>query len=523
VEGYTSLAVPFASVVEFNPLTGAIADAATDGSQVYVCLKSGQSVILQTFDTPASADRAVQPVQEMATLRLDGQWRLSFTDDSYPQMTGKSYELDGPKTWENLDAETARLMGTGVYETTFTVTPQQFQTATGGFRLDLGDVRESARVWVNGEYIGCAWSVPYVLDCQGLVREGDNTLKIEVTNLPANRIRQMDIDGIVWRIFEDTNINNISNSTDYTKWALMPSGLNSSVKLVMLAAREKAMTAQLTEMRQNGSGDYEPVYQLTTLNGQPIVAVSATDADSQPFTALTTTIDADGMAEVTVTGMAPANITLKATDAGGADYYAYLPANGSYQKAIDIDFTADQEPLGGWQKLASTSAIKGFEGTGKLEWYRSKANGKAVTLYDGVTFSSTASNYYFYFLGYGMNANNDFQAEIAATEGTIMQHTYLVGSNTGSAVYDVANIQSRFYMGDTDHTSLVIDMPANKSYFIHRSLAAYEPKNAVSAIHPVVNRLPQTDTHVYYNLQGQRVTNLSKGVFIKNKKKVMVK
>ena len=523
VEGYTELAVPFASVVAFNPLTGAIADAATDGSQVYVSLKSGQSVILQTFDAATTSGSAAQPVQEMTAVKLDGRWRLSFTDDSYPQMAGKSYELDGLQTWETLDAETARLMGTGIYETTFTVTPQQMQTATGGFRLDLGDVRESARVWVNGEYIGCAWSVPYVLDCQGLVHEGDNTLKIEVTNLPANRIRQMDIDGTVWRIFEDTNINSISGSTDYTKWALMPSGLNSSVKLVLLASHEKAMTAQLTEMRQNGSGDYEPVYQLATLNGQPITAVSATDAANEPFTGLTTTIADDGKAEVTVTGMAAAGITLKATDASGADYYACLPANGPYEQTMAIDFTADQEPLGGWQKLASTSTIKGFEGTGKLEWYRSKTSGKAVSLYDGVTFSSTASNYYFYFLGYGMNANNDFQAEVAATEGTIVQHTYLVGSGTGNAVYDAANAQTHFYMGDSDHTSLSIEMPGNKSYYVHRLLSAYKPKHAVSGILPAVNRLPDTAAGVYYNLQGQRVSQPVRGIYIKNQRKVLVR
>lgn len=522
VEGFAELAVPFGSIVQFNPLTGDMADAATDGTKVFVSLKSGQSVILQTYDAATTAGRAIQPVQEMATMSLGGQWRLSFTDDSEPQMTGKTYELDGPQTWETLDSETARLMGTGIYETTFSVSAQQMATATGGFRLDLGDVRESARVWLNGEYIGCAWSVPYVVDCKGLVHEGDNTLRIEVTNLPANRIRQMDIDGTEWRIFEDTNINTISSSTNYTKWALVPSGLNSSVRLVLMATREQAMTAELKEMRQTSTGDYVPVYQLQTVNGQAIAVVSATDATGQPFAGLTTTIAADGTAEVAVTGTSAADITLKATDAAGTEYYAYLSANGTYQLTTGLDFTADQEPLGGWQKLASTSTIKGFEGMGKLEWYRAKTNGKSVALFDGVTFSSASSQYYFFFQGYGLNANNDFTATVTARNGDIAQLQYMVGTATGDAIYDAADAKTRFIVAGEEDEAMEIEMPGNKSFYIYRSLNVYRPKNTVG-IQPAVNRLPAAAADAYYNLQGQRVAKPGKGVYIRNRQKVTVR
>ena len=522
VEGYAELAVPFASVCLFNPLTGDIADALTDGNKVYVSLKSGQSIILQTYNTATTSGVQQAAVQEMAAMSLGGQWQLSFTDDSYPQMAGKTYELNGPQTWETLDEQTAQLMGTGVYETSFTITAQQMKTATGGFRLNLGDVRESARVWLNGEYLGCAWSVPYTIDCKGLVHEGENTLKIEVTNLPANRIRQMDIDGTEWRIFEDTNINTISNSTNYTKWALMPSGLNSSVQIVLLAANEKAMTTTMTDMRQNADGDYEPVYRLATLNGQPVCEVSATDAAGAPFTGVVSAINEDGTAELTITGISAGDITVKATDAAGTEFYAYLPAHGAYQQAVGIDFTAEQEPLGGWQKLASTSTIKGFEGLGNLEWYRSKSNGRSVNLYEGVTLNSTSSNYYFFFLGYGMNANNDFKAEVTVQNGDIAQLQYMVGTETGDVAYDVANAKTYFVMAGKENETVQLDMPGNRSFHIYRSLNVYRPKATVG-IQPVVNHLPSNAPDVYYNLQGQRVAEPSKGLYIKNKKKILLK
>ena len=106
----------------------------------------------------------------------------------------KTYEIGTLQSWENLDEKTALLMGTGIYTTAFNVSPQQMEAANGGFKIDLGDVRESARVYLNDIYVGCAWCAPFILDLRNLVKEGENTLRIEVTNLPANRIRPRFVD-----------------------------------------------------------------------------------------------------------------------------------------------------------------------------------------------------------------------------------------------------------------------------------------------------------------------------------------
>ena len=120
-------------------------------------------------------------------------------------------------------------MGTGIYTTTFRMTKKE---ARQHWMLDLGDVRESARVYLNGRFLGCAWAVPFVLDCRDALQKGNNELRIEVTNLPANRIADMDRKGIRWRKMNEINVVDINyKKTTYEGWTPVKSGLNSEVRL----------------------------------------------------------------------------------------------------------------------------------------------------------------------------------------------------------------------------------------------------------------------------------------------------
>lgn len=74
--------------------------------------------------------------------------------------------------------------GLGVYEGEFDA-----PGAGGlGVMLDLGTVRETADVELNGEHLGVCWMRPYQLDATGALRQGVNRLRIAVTNLAINRI-----------------------------------------------------------------------------------------------------------------------------------------------------------------------------------------------------------------------------------------------------------------------------------------------------------------------------------------------
>ena len=523
-EGYVTLAVPFASAVLFDPLTGDIADAPVSGGQVFVSLKSGQSVILQTYDTQTTAGTVRPVTTETGSIVISDDWQLSFTDDTYPNMQGQSYKFDSPQTWEGLDEKTAQLMGTGIYEATFRVTAQQMQTATGGFSIDLGDVRESARVYINNMYIGTAWSVPFVLDCKNAVKEGENTLRIEVTNLPANRIRQMDIDGTQWRIFEDINMSNISTAT-YNDWALVPSGLNAPVKLLLKTRATDALTAKLTAMLPDTSPTtvdnsptttYYPAYLIAAANGATISTLTATDLYGQPFIGITSELNTNGTATLTITAASESDIVITARDADGHEYTTLLPTYGPYVLSTTADLTAAEAPGGGWMLLKNPGEIKGFSGTGKQEWYRSTLNGLSVTLYDGIIFNSSRSNYYFFFPGYGMNANNPFEAEIVAQLGDIAQLSYLVGE--GASVYVAADSLLLYAQCGAADDAITLNMPANTDGYIYRSLSIFHPLSTItpppSSIKEIINFKLQTSNFKIYDLNGRQRPRPGKGLNI---------
>ena len=226
--------VEFKDAMWFDPLTGQRYAAYMDGREIQMKMRSGQSMILQTFNQKLPVAEALPVYCDTAAaemnVELNGPWKLSFIEET-PKVS-QTFTLDNLQTWETLSDETKVTMGTGVYETTVKLKKKDLKDATA-WKIDLGDVRESARVYINGEYIGCAWSVPYVLDCKNTLKKGKNTIRIEVTNLPANRIADLDRKGVKWRKMEEINVVDINyKKTLYDTWEPMPSGLNSQVKLI---------------------------------------------------------------------------------------------------------------------------------------------------------------------------------------------------------------------------------------------------------------------------------------------------
>ena len=102
-------------------------------------------------------------------------------------------------------------------------------------RIDLGDVREMARVRVNGRDLGVRFMKPYTFDVPaGIALKADNVLEVEVTSLGANRIRWNDRTGVTWKYFTDINIIGIGYTglLDASGWDVVPCGLLGPVRLV---------------------------------------------------------------------------------------------------------------------------------------------------------------------------------------------------------------------------------------------------------------------------------------------------
>ena len=227
--------------VWYDPMTGEYHAASGSDGGIAVNLKSGESRILLVSHQPVAewdVPAAVKDAPPRATEAIDGKtidltantWTLSFTEEA--PLVNETFSLKGLQTWEGLSDKAKVTMGTGVYETTFKLSKDDSRKH---WAIDLGDVRESARVYLNDQYIGCAWAVPYILDCKDALRKGKNTLRIEVTNLPANRIAELDRQGVKWRKMKEINVVDIHyKKTTYADWNPVPCGLNSSVKLIRM-------------------------------------------------------------------------------------------------------------------------------------------------------------------------------------------------------------------------------------------------------------------------------------------------
>lgn len=232
LEGYIPLNAVAKTVLIFDPLTGNKGKAQIrvegGGTAVKLRIRAGESYLLRTYDQPVAAALWPYTLPAGEPLSLTGPWELTFAQGG-PALP-PPLQLDSLQSWTNFGAAAEAFSGTARYRIRF---PQPEQAADS-WALELGDVRESARVWLNGEFLGTCWSLPFRLDL-GVLAIGTNELEIAVSNLSANRIRALERSGQEWKIFQDINIVDMNYKPfDATVWEPMPSGLLGPVRLIPL-------------------------------------------------------------------------------------------------------------------------------------------------------------------------------------------------------------------------------------------------------------------------------------------------
>ncbi len=220
------------SVILMNPDNGQIGllEAEANG-QYRIQLESGQSVILRCTDKETAGMATWKSVENTRrTLELAGPWKISFADGG-PALP-KDTVLKTLTGWTNLAHEDyVNFSGTGIYETRFTIDGEPADE----YLLDLGKVAESASVWINDREVGILWSIPFQARVGGFLKSGENSIKIEVANLMANRIRYKDRQGVEWRRFHEINFVNIDYEPfDASSWEPMLSGLFGPVRIVTM-------------------------------------------------------------------------------------------------------------------------------------------------------------------------------------------------------------------------------------------------------------------------------------------------
>lgn len=241
IDAWVTLGCGGERAVIYDPMTGNSGEAAVrneDGRlQVHIQIASGESVIIRTYDRDEGTGKSWEYAAGNlpGTIVLDKGWTLSFPW-SEPSVD-RSFKLDRLGSWTEAGDATLRInSGKGLYTNSFQI---KNKDAADEWILDLGDVRESAVVRINGKEAGCLWAVPYRTRIGEYLQEGLNTIEVEVTNLPANRISEYDRRGVRWRRFKDINVVNIHyQPSDYSGWDPVPSGLCSPVKIVPAAVED---------------------------------------------------------------------------------------------------------------------------------------------------------------------------------------------------------------------------------------------------------------------------------------------
>jgi len=139
---------------------------------------------------------------------------------------GEGRTMEALVGWETFDES---FSGTMLYKTEFDF------DSTGGERveLSLGDVKEIARVRLNGRDLGVKFMAPYRFKIPGgILKARGNVLEVEITNLGANRLRWNDLNGVDWKYFCDINmVGSDYKPFDASKWKPLNSGLVGPVEI----------------------------------------------------------------------------------------------------------------------------------------------------------------------------------------------------------------------------------------------------------------------------------------------------
>ena len=146
--------------------------------------------------------------------------------------------MNGLISWTSLDIPGVKeFSGTAEYSTNFKK-PTLNATA---WLLDLGDVKESATVVLNGKKIATLIGPSYTVTVLASALKTDNVLQVIVTNGMANRIIDLDKRGVEWKKFYNINMSarlaeNRGPDGLFTaaKWEPKPSGLLGPVTITPL-------------------------------------------------------------------------------------------------------------------------------------------------------------------------------------------------------------------------------------------------------------------------------------------------
>jgi hypothetical protein len=201
------------ALIAFDALTGRHGElparAASGAREVYLQIPGDGSLVIA--EAPAGAAEAPAGTREPFNayrvagdaVPMGGPWTVTFVKGG-PRLPARR-TVDALVSWSTttttFGADAASFSGTAVYTTTFRRPTEKARV----WQLDLGRVAESARVRLNGRDLATIIAPPFRVVLEASQLRAVNTLEISVTNLSANRIRDLDRRGVAWKKFYNVN------------------------------------------------------------------------------------------------------------------------------------------------------------------------------------------------------------------------------------------------------------------------------------------------------------------------------
>lgn len=217
--GWVELNTLADSYILMNPMNGEINRAESKGNKVRLQLESEQSVFIRCKNEDTRAPEFVYYENTDKSVEIGALWKIEFLEGG-PVYPG-NLQTDNLSSWTELgDSDAQRFAGTVKYTTDF-YWSDEIKTA----QIDLGVVKDCAHVYLNGNDLGTLLGPTFKLNTNKLVK-GTNNLVVEVSNIAANRIRDLDKRGVEWRKFYDINLINIDYKPfDASDWKIHEAGL----------------------------------------------------------------------------------------------------------------------------------------------------------------------------------------------------------------------------------------------------------------------------------------------------------
>jgi hypothetical protein len=233
LDNWVRLATSPAAIEIMDPMTGRTGIAPLhrliiDNPMFRLRLEPGHSIILRTFQDHTQTGPEWHFDTTGNPIFLAGKWNIQFIEGG-PTLPSPIL-TDTLKSWTELGgADTQTFAGTALYSI-------DFNAPRGGYSnyysIDLGKVCQSARVRLNGKSLGTLIIPPWRTGLVPLLPKG-NHLEVEVTNTSANRIRDLDVRHIPWKIFYPPNLLSVHYTPfDASGWQLTDSGLIGPVTLI---------------------------------------------------------------------------------------------------------------------------------------------------------------------------------------------------------------------------------------------------------------------------------------------------